>query len=303
VPEQNYAVGEQEMLAVVHALELWHCYLDGMNYTMITDHSTNVFFANKKHLNPRRQQKRWNERIQPCKYDWKYRPGRIHVADPLSRHSSFFAESSTVASVLSSATAATAASSALNWHSAIKPTLAASLASITARISAVSMADTAIIRAEAENEAAQQQDQDMLSQIVQGYDSDPLLQQEQHIAELELYNGLFYKGDALVIPDVPELKKSILKELHDSNYSGHVGIHGTQHNVRRRYWWPRMATDIREYVQGCQVCQRGKASNQKPAELLQPLDNSYRSWDHATMDRVTQLPNETQPHGDYGCCR
>ena len=41
---------------------------------------------------------------------------------------------------------------------------------------------------------------------VQGYDTDPWFQQEQHVAGLELYNGLFYKGDALVIPDLPELK-------------------------------------------------------------------------------------------------
>ena len=57
--EQNYAVGEQEMLAVVHALELWHCYLDGQDFTVVTDHNPNVFFANEKLLNPR--QKRWNE--------------------------------------------------------------------------------------------------------------------------------------------------------------------------------------------------------------------------------------------------
>ena len=72
-------------------------------------------------------------------------------------------------------------------------TLASSLASITARISAVSMATPANTSADAENEAAQQQDQDMLSQILQGYDTDPWFQQEQHVAGLELYNGLFYR--------------------------------------------------------------------------------------------------------------
>ena len=87
------------------------------------------------------------------------------------------------------------------------------------------MAGPANTTAEAENEAAQQQDQDMLSQMVQGYDTDPWFQQEHHLTGLELYNGLFYKGDALVIPNVPELTKSILKELHDSNYCGHVGYH------------------------------------------------------------------------------
>ena len=79
--EHNDAVGEQEMLAVIHALELRHCYLDGPSFTMITDHSPNVFLANKKQLSP--WQKRRNERIQP--YNWEYKAGRINVADPLNR--------------------------------------------------------------------------------------------------------------------------------------------------------------------------------------------------------------------------
>ena len=70
---EHDAVGGQEMLAVVHALELWHCYFDGPNFTVVTDHSPNVFFANKKQLNPR--QKRWNERMQHYIYEWEYRPG------------------------------------------------------------------------------------------------------------------------------------------------------------------------------------------------------------------------------------
>lgn len=51
--EQNYGVGEKEMLAAVHALELWRCYLDGSKFTIMTDHSPNTFFANKKHLDLR----------------------------------------------------------------------------------------------------------------------------------------------------------------------------------------------------------------------------------------------------------
>ena len=32
--EQNYGEGEQELLAVIHALELWRCYLDGVEFTL-----------------------------------------------------------------------------------------------------------------------------------------------------------------------------------------------------------------------------------------------------------------------------
>ena len=82
--EQNYGVGEQELLAVIHALELWRCYLNGTDFTVVTDHSPNTFFASKAVLSPR--QTRWAERLSRFQFTWEYRPGRVNVADPLSRH-------------------------------------------------------------------------------------------------------------------------------------------------------------------------------------------------------------------------
>ena len=87
--EQNYHVGEQELLAVVHSLELWRCYLDGIEFTVVTDHSPNTFFDSKKLLSPR--QARWAERLSCFQFTWEYRPGRVNVTDPLSRHPTFLA--------------------------------------------------------------------------------------------------------------------------------------------------------------------------------------------------------------------
>jgi len=87
--EQNYHVGQQELLAVVHALELWRCYLDGTNCTVALDHSINTFFDTKKLLLP--GQARWAERLSRFQSTWEYRPSRVKTADPLSRHPTFFA--------------------------------------------------------------------------------------------------------------------------------------------------------------------------------------------------------------------
>ena len=90
--EQNYHVGEQELLAVIYALELWRCYLDSHTFVAVTGHSPNTFFADKKVLSLR--QTRWAERLSRFQFTWEYRPGRVNVADPLSRHPAFEATAS-----------------------------------------------------------------------------------------------------------------------------------------------------------------------------------------------------------------
>ena len=81
--EQRYTTGEKELLAVVHALQLWRCYLDGVEFTVVTENSPNTFF-NTQTLSPK--QARWAEKLSHFSFVWEYRPGGCNVADPLSRH-------------------------------------------------------------------------------------------------------------------------------------------------------------------------------------------------------------------------
>ena len=68
---------------MVHALTVWRCYLEGVKFTVVTDHHPNTFFNNLVNLS--RRQARWMEFLQQFDFEWKYRPGRVNVADPLSR--------------------------------------------------------------------------------------------------------------------------------------------------------------------------------------------------------------------------
>ena len=84
--EQRYTTTEQELLASVHAMTIWRCFLEGLpkeHITLVTDHHPNTCLPTQPLLN--RRQARWSELLQRFNFQWVYRPGRINVADPISR--------------------------------------------------------------------------------------------------------------------------------------------------------------------------------------------------------------------------
>ena len=85
--EKKWHATEQEMLAVVYHLEKWRCYLEGVQFTVVTDHEPNTWFSTQKQLSPRLA--RWYEKLRSFTFNWVYRPGRLNVADPLSRNPTF----------------------------------------------------------------------------------------------------------------------------------------------------------------------------------------------------------------------
>lgn len=64
-----------------------------------------------------------------------------------------------------------------------------------------------------------------------------------------LTNGLVYYEDKLFVPK--PLRGDILHEAH----LGHGGIRAT-FNKLNHYWWPNMASDARNFVMKCDVCQK-----------------------------------------------
>ena len=84
--ELNYTTTEQECLAVIHALKVWRCFLEGQpkeNLTIVTDHNPLVHLPKQTMLS--RRMARWSEFLQRFVFQWQYRPGRTNVADPVSR--------------------------------------------------------------------------------------------------------------------------------------------------------------------------------------------------------------------------
>ena len=86
--ETRYTTGEQELLAVVHALQIFRCSLEGPHVVkVITDHQPLTYLPTKTRLSGR--QARWQGFLSRFRIEWVHRPGTINVADPLSRHPAY----------------------------------------------------------------------------------------------------------------------------------------------------------------------------------------------------------------------
>ena len=88
-PEIRYTTGEQELLAVIHALKEWRCYLEGRPFALKTDHKPLTFLQSVPTLN--RRQARWLEFLARFDCTWEHISGSINIADALSRHPSLHA--------------------------------------------------------------------------------------------------------------------------------------------------------------------------------------------------------------------
>ena len=72
------------MLAIIHAIHLWKPYLEGQQFTVITDHASLKYIKTQRNLSKR--QARWLETLQANDFIVKYKPGKENiVADTLSR--------------------------------------------------------------------------------------------------------------------------------------------------------------------------------------------------------------------------
>jgi hypothetical protein len=103
-------------------------------------------------------------------------------------------------------------------------------------------------------------------------------------------DGLFWKDDQLVIPNIEKIKDKVLNSSHDSLFAGHLGRTKTYDLVTRSFWWPGIRKSVSNHCKTCDSCQRVRINNQRSMGLYQPLPVPSKQWDTVTMDFITQLP-------------
>ncbi|MBW0594139.1 hypothetical protein O181_133854 [Austropuccinia psidii MF-1] len=86
----------------------------------------------------------------------------------------------------------------------------------------------------------------------------------------------------------------VLKEFHDSPFSGNLSEDRTREKVKTCICWPMWQKDVAEYCKTCDRCQKENKSTGKRLGNMIKIQEPSRHWKIVHMDWVTGLP----PGGD-----
>ncbi len=254
--EENYDIYEKEFLAVLKALEHWRAHLIWTKKPFIieTDHKNLTHWKEPKRLTGRTA--RWHEKLQDYNFKIVHIAGTTNgPADALSR---------------------------LDDGEEQREARLTPLISSDAFLNVFEAGDLGTI----ENEVveAQQKQKDTME------DWSKRLPIEKHEGP-QVTTWTDHQG-RLVVPPDDDLKKKILRELHDHWGAGHPGRDETTRRVQRGYFWPLGKAWIARYIQGCATCQQNKNLTHVTKTPLYKITvpENAPPFTQIAMDLITGLP-------------
>jgi len=258
-PERNYSVTEIEALAVIEGVKHFHCYLYGSKFTIHTDHSSLKWLFTSKELKGRAA--RWALTLQGYDFEIKHRPGKENQnADALSRMQ-------------------TPAVCAINKH----PYNAR-------KVRERQRADPELVQLILYLEKQIPYTMDVPTELSHSNSDNFFLDSEGILYKLLESDKPYDPSSALVVPT--SLRKEILEPCHDSPLVGHFGFDKTYRKIKLNYFWPKMYTQIKDWVATCVLCSKRKRNyGFKPAPLNPiPIGMTFERW---AMDILGLLPVTT----------
>ena len=302
--ECNYDTGERELLGVCYLLRKWRCYLEGPEFTVITDHCPLTYLATQVAV-PRKRVK-YSEFLSQYKFKWQYKPGVTNPADPLSRHPLFLgvitrhqramargitpAQPQVESRGLRTDTAEAITSTPSEWAEGSGSECPVDVSpGGEAMASRNPLSDQSVVEEE--------EPLTLIDAIRKASAEDPWLQSEDATIGCEQRDGIWYTARRQVlVPGIEGLREKILWECHDSMYSAHRGQHKTSELVQAQYFWPGWRRAVQDWVSSCDICQRSKIRRQMPAGLLSPLPVPDGCWQDISVDFITSLPLTSKGH-------
>ena len=265
--ECNYEIYDKELLAIVDSFKIWRHYLEG------NPHPIEIFCDHKNLEYFRttkilsRRQVRWSLVLNSYQYNFNFRPGKKNTKVDAFTRRHDYSEGDN------------ALASAEPPQILLRPVQVSPLES----------------------------EQDVVTRIKAGYDSDPALSSllpyirnptrqrppnlQNQLQPFSLTDdGLILHHGLIYVPNDEDLFAAILKLIHDHPTAGHFGRFKTVELLSRNYYWPKSTEFVKSYIRTCDLCQRSKPTRHRPYGPLQPLPVPEQPWTSISLDHITDLP-------------
>lgn len=303
--ECNYEIYDKELLAIIRCFEEWRPELEGAAspIQVITDHRNLEYFMSTRNLN--RRQARWSEFLSRFQFQILYRPGKFGAKpDSLTRRSQDLPGPDDPR-LQHQSQVVIKSHNLSEFPDPRPPQDPASLDTIeSASIVSAVPDDPALSESDDHSYVSDDHDtpEPLDAQVSHAYDQDPDVAsvlrslregapRHGHVSlsQCSERDGRLYYNDRLWIPVDTALRARLLHDHHNSPVAGHPGRAKTYELLFRRYYWPRMHSDVSRWVRNCHTCRRSKDTRDRLHGTLRTLPVPARPWTDVSVDFITGL--------------
>ncbi|KAH9256884.1 hypothetical protein BASA81_004999 [Batrachochytrium salamandrivorans] len=260
--ERNYDIYDKELLAVVESSKHWRHLLQGGLHpvTVLCDHKNLEYFMSTKKLT--RRQARWSLELSEYTFTITHRPGKLNGrADSLSRREDYFLDGDQS-----------------NFQRIIDPDNVLDLQVAMADLDLHVLVHSTVL----DKVFVQEADWPLIiADFLAGEDNvwiEEISEDWLELCKKELKNFRFRdntfvrilndgKSTATYMPSNDRVQ--VMKHYHES--LAHLKYGSIIDLITRRFWWPDMKKDLKDYISRCPECQLNRSASRNHALPIRPV--------------------------------
>ena len=317
--ERQYSVTKRELLAIVWATQHFRQYLVGRRFILRTDHAALQWLFNFK--DPEGQLARWLLQLSELEFDVQHRKGTLHSdGDALSRYPHRQTDSEEMYRWVCLPVRQDSESLQSGMREPTGPSRPQESVEEPVRLCAAvdEQAASCGVAGLSVDDFSREQDRDESIRELKAWKARKVRPEGKHLKAadapqlLREWRRLVVKGDdhpvlyrrmqpqrnepaclQIVVPS--HLRRETLEMCHEGIGGGHQGSAKLEIQVRRRFFWPGLQADVKNFCKQCLECELRKDPPRHPRAPLGSLQ-SGAFLDRLDIDLVTGLPS-SEPEG------
>ncbi|KAH9271473.1 hypothetical protein BASA83_006326 [Batrachochytrium salamandrivorans] len=295
--ERNYEIYDKELLAIVDSFKHWRHFLQGGLHpvTVLCDHKSLEYFMSTKKLT--RRQARWSLELSEYDFSITHRPGKLNGrADALSRQSDHHLEND-----------------CSNFKRILDPKQIIDLQSLISDMDLHVIVHSEVLQKVFVLESDWPL---IIADFLAGEDNVwmddiPEVTLEKCKKELRTFvfgTTLFFESWKMASPQqlmfIMNSDRRSFGNYHESlahlKYGSIIGL------ITRRFWWPSMKHDIKDFISRCPQCQLNQSASgihsPLPIRPVPPVALPFERWGIDFMVQWQKLSPGTAGQGDDRVC-